>query len=359
MKNAKIQLMEQVKYIREYHGHVLSKEWKIATVIAYKELQFGNTCQNCIDFLLGPVEFENLKGWWENIGTKLESHRQFATAQSSLRTENKKNCYKKLVGRIIGFSSSCFKSTIKSVRNEVSTTLKGNSDLVSAGPSKELTMSAAKPKKGHTYPRTQDKLGDQRIKLFLSENQRALLLRNDCKLLLLNGTYGSGKSLLLRLKALELAARGEKVAFLVGGGGFSRKFYALTKQDFQNTKVKFLEKPSNENYCLSDIFKMHHNSYHIFWDECIITADNSMVKMKLDTTKGYFWIAASKYQSIKMLGDRIDHFNCTMKKVNLKVCFRNSPAIQQFEKIFFSKTMEEIKKNPPQQSIGDLPGKDI
>jgi hypothetical protein len=158
VKNAKIQLTQQVEYIRDYHGHVLTPEWKIATVIVYEEMRLENVCHTCLDFLIGPNELKSLKSWWENLGTKLNSLRQVETALSTLTSENGKNCYKKLVARIIGFSSSCFKSTIKSVRDEVSTALKGNTDLVSAGPSKELVLSGRKEKKIHLNPGTRDKV---------------------------------------------------------------------------------------------------------------------------------------------------------------------------------------------------------
>jgi hypothetical protein len=190
----------------------------------------------------------------------------------------------------------------------------------------------------------------------LDKTQKALLRSNNCKRLVLHGHYGTGKSLLLRQKAFELAAQGEKVAFYVGNQSRATKFYALTKQDFENTKVKFMEKPQNQNYCLADIIEMHHNGYHIFWDECIITTDPSKVKMNLDPTKGYFWIAASRYQSINSFGDQIANFDSTFKNVELKVCFRNSPAIQHFETLFLNRSIETIKRFPIPQQFGDLPG---
>jgi hypothetical protein len=354
VKNAKLQLTQQVEYIRDYHGHVLTKEWKIATVIAYEELQVKNLCQNCSNFLLGPQEFENLKSWWENLGATLKSHVKLEPDENSFQPEQSKNCYKKLLARIIGFSSSCFKYTMKSVRDEVSTALKGNADLVSAGPSKEL----ADQKKGHMYPRMLDKVGDERIKLLLDKSQRALLMGNDCKFLLLGGTYGSGKSLLLRLKALELAAQGEKVAFLVGGLHYlAKKFSALAKQDFENTKVKFIEK-LGDYHNPSDIAKLHKNGYHVFWDECFLRVEDLEVKkLKLDSMKGYFWIAASTHISTEKYKGMICDFDDMFKQVDLTVCFRNSPAIQQFEKWFRKRTIEEIKRNPLQQESGDLPGK--
>ncbi len=69
---------------------------------------------------------------------------------------------------------------------------------------------------------------------------------SNCKRLILKGPYGSGKSLLLRQKALILAAKGEQVAFLVGGRyngepSTASHFHDLTRQDFENTKVKFPE----------------------------------------------------------------------------------------------------------------------
>ncbi len=562
-------------------------------MIVFEEMRLENVCNTCLDFLIGPNELKSLKSRWENLGKKLNSLRQVETSLNTFTSENGKNCYKKLVARIVGFSNSCFKSTIKCVRDEVSTALKGNADLVTAGPSKELVLSGRKEKKTHlnpgnrdkvpiemkesadlvsacpskelvlsgkkekkthlnlgteekvsrelkesadmvsagsskelvlsvkkekkthldhgteekvsvvrkeksaemiqtcpseelvlsgkkekkthlnlgteekvqraqkeseemvsgcpskelvlsgtkekkthlnlgtqekvsrelkesaemvsaghskdlvlsskkekkthldpgtqekvpivpkesadivqgcpskeivassknqkesiSYPRTIDKVGDQRILLVLHETQRALLRNNNCKRLVLHGHYGTGKSLLLRQKAFELAAQGEKVAFYVGNQSRATKFYALTKQDFENTKVKFMEKPQNQNYCLADIIEMHHNGYHIFWDECIITTDiqRSKVKMHLDSTKGYFWIAVSRYQSINSFGDQIVNFDSTFKKVELKVCFRNSPAIQLFETLFLNRSIEAIKKNPIPQQFGDLPG---
>jgi hypothetical protein len=111
----------------------------------------------------------------------------------------------------------------------------------------EFSLRYAEKKKNTSpiYPQSQDKVGDQRIKILLSEDQRTLLMSN-CKRLILKGPYGSGKSLLLRQKALILAAKGEQVAFLVGGRyngepSTASHFHDLTRQDFENTKVKFPE----------------------------------------------------------------------------------------------------------------------
>ncbi len=160
---------------------------------------------------------------------------------------------------------------------------KGDSELALAGPSKEPVTSASKQKETHAYPRTQDKVGDQRIKLLLNEGQRELLMSDDCRLLFLSGPYGSGKSLLIRLKALELDAQGEKVAFLVGGSiHHAKKFYSLTKQDFENTQINFMERSHNNYYSFSDVVAMHNQGYHIFWDECILKPERGWVKMEID-----------------------------------------------------------------------------
>jgi hypothetical protein len=80
--------------------------------------------------------------------------------------------------------------------------------------------------------------------------------------------------------------------------------------------------------------------------------------MMLDSMKGYFWVAVSKHHCLfNTFGKQIVHFTLPFKTVELKVCFRNSPEIQQFEKCFFKRTVEEIKRKPMQQGNGDLPGK--
>jgi hypothetical protein len=64
----------------------------------------------------------------------------------------------------------------------------------------------------------------------------------------------------------------------------------------------------------------------------------------------YFWIAASKSRGNYVVSSPL------FETVSLKVCLRNSPTIQQFEKYFLRRSIEEMKENPLQQENGDLPG---
>jgi len=70
-------------------------------------------------------------------------------------------------------------------------------------------------KKNINYPNDRDVIGNERIKFFLNPEQHELLVNNSNKKILLKGGFGTGKSLLLKLKALELAKQGFPVTFFI------------------------------------------------------------------------------------------------------------------------------------------------
>ena len=130
IEKATTQLANQAKYFREHHGHVLCPDWKIATVIAYKCPPLKLPFESCKPFLLEVTSLENLEKMWKGLDDLLTCEKN----QGTPFVATKVNCYKSLVGRVVGFSTErpLFVSTIKRCRDEVKMALTCNKDFVSS-----------------------------------------------------------------------------------------------------------------------------------------------------------------------------------------------------------------------------------
>ena len=150
---------------------------------------------------------KNLNSWWQKLGTNLVTEKEVST------TPSPKNSYKRLIGRIIGFSTTCphFVSNVNKHRDEVKSTLTGNKDPVSS--SMPLERKSAKKT---MFPLDRDVVGDEKVIFFLSPQQREILICKSSQRLIIHGGYGTGKSLLLKLKAIEMAKSGQRVYFAIG-----------------------------------------------------------------------------------------------------------------------------------------------
>ncbi len=85
---AKSQLLQQREYFHKHHGHVLSPDWKIVTVISCKILPQSPPCSKCELFLLGTSGLSNLNDWWQQIASKLNTLRNAETTQENRQGVN-------------------------------------------------------------------------------------------------------------------------------------------------------------------------------------------------------------------------------------------------------------------------------
>jgi hypothetical protein len=325
---AKSQLQNQTQYLSNHHGHSLTPDWKIACVIAYQTPPQGLPCQKCKKFLLEFSSLPNLEYWWSEISSELSSLRNAETVSPHLE----KNSYKRLVGRVVGFSSSCnlFVSNINKYRDEIKFAHTGTKHpITSSMPDEESSQKKVQ------YPKEKDVVGDERIKFFLTPDQRDLLANINCTKLLIKGGFGTGKSLLLKIKALELDKSGEKVAYVIGNPNekseenFAGYFFELTQRDFYNSKVEVLKARN-----LEEIISKLKEGCHIFWDECFFSNVVDLAK----TCKTNFWMAETNISTgdsaIISFSSSSKQKETTIPTINLNICMRNSENIQRFAKTF-------------------------
>ena len=132
IQKAELQLQHQREYFHKHHGHILTPDWKIVSVIACKILPQSPPCSKCKFFLLGTSCLSNLKDWWQQLASKLNALRNAETTQEN-RQEGE-NHYKRLVGRVVGFSTACihFVSNLSKYRDEIKNTLSGSKEPISS-----------------------------------------------------------------------------------------------------------------------------------------------------------------------------------------------------------------------------------
>ncbi len=106
-----------------------------------------------------------------------------------------------------------FPATPLNVRSEIKRSLTGTSSFISAATPCTICQCHIKKK---IFPQTKDCCGHQRTIYFLDSNQKVVLKNKENFKLIITGGYGTGKSLLLKGKAIELAKSGEKVLYVIG-----------------------------------------------------------------------------------------------------------------------------------------------
>jgi len=376
-KKASKQLQSQVEYFQNYHGHVLTPEWKIASVIVHQNIPENPICQKCKFFVLDKSCLSNLSKWWQKLGENLE----IKNSEVISSPEDKKDCYKRLIGRIVGLSStsSYFVSTVEKYRTSKMLVCTGSKDPVSSSMptsinlEKDQTVTGYgnvspqetnigrenqrrhKLPKAYKFPFKKDELGDEKIKFFLSPQQRELLMKKNTTRMIIRGEPGTGKSLLLKLKAIEIAKTGQKVYYIIGfihnefegeplfyGTRFLKPkyFYEMTKRELECYGIEVVLSSSSGIHIHSLSKKIKDG--HIFWDEFYVHVDlpELFSKMINDKINGrLFWIAEANttqfcvpnyFKSLKSL----HNFGI----VELDVCFRNSQNIQNFVKVLKNKS---------------------
>jgi len=361
-KKARKQHTNQVEYFRKYHGHVLTLEWKIATVIAHQDTPETPICQKCEFFVLDKSCLSNPRDWWEKLGSKLE----VKNSEVISSPEDKKDCYKRLIGRIVGLSSSThFVSTVEKYRTSKMLVCTGSKDPVSSSmpPSINLvkdqivtgnenvspqetniekeSQRRCKLCKTNKFPFKKDELGDERIKFFLSPQQRELLRNKSMTRLFLSGGPGTGKSLLLKLKAIEMAKSGQNVYFIIGWNFDAwlwtpKYFYEMTKRELECYGIKVVLFSSDIN---NNLYFFSRKDGHIFWDEFMaIDLSKSLSDMIDKKDSGLLWIAEGRnpYNFHVTIESLKNQHNFGV--VELDICFRNSYNIQNFVKVLEGKS---------------------
>jgi hypothetical protein len=178
---------------------------------------------------------------------------QAKTNEGNVQHSNKNN-YKQLIGRILGIPAQCnsFPATPLKVRSEIKRSLTGTSSFISAATPCTICQSEKKclrcnetcthPEKNcncrchikkKIFPQTKDCCGHKRIIYFLDSNQKVVLKNKENLKLIITGGYGTGKSLLLKGKAIELAKSGEKVLYVI------RLFPLVKTEEGEITGVNF------------------------------------------------------------------------------------------------------------------------
>jgi len=158
----------------------------------------------------------------------------------------------------------------------------------------ETLISACMPEKvggkPFDFPKQRDKRGDQIVRIFLTENQRQLLDNEECRLRIY-GSYGTGKSLILKLKAMEVAHKnaiqnkkdqkqckvffaagqytiGDDTAYIENFGPvkYAKYFFERSKIEFQENRFK--DKIEVVDFkSVSEAVELYNQGHHIFWDE--------------------------------------------------------------------------------------------
>ena len=358
MDKAMEQLRTQVEYFRKYHGHVMTAEWQMVTVIPYKTGTSLAACKKCCHFLLDIERHGSVTDFWSYLDTEAEKRQPENTSDSS---------YKTLVGRIVGLASGHkhFVSNMAKYRNEVKKALTCDEAPISGAQPPQKTK--IKTDNSKVYPDQEDDIGDERLIFFLSPEQRKNMDNRNNLWMVLEGEPGTGKSLLLKIKAWELSRQGKKVAFVVGRTKsttsdiklFGLIFYQLTKREFEGSGVEVFFAP-DEN--LTFFIQKYEEGYHILWDEASFSIRKGLrefFRPKADlSNEKFFWIVQSpdirdagglpdpKEQEEKRdAGGLLDPEDQEVKEffspAVMKICFRNSFPVQNvinfFEKFILGK----------------------
>ena len=162
-----------------------------------------------------------MKQWWEGI--KQDESRAGQPKESkptSLPSEE--HNYKKIVGRVVGMSLECesFLATPEKCREKIKEQNTGSASPVSSSPPCFYCTykgNILNDPSAIRYPLNCDCCcGGERTVFTLDPPQKAILSKQTSNRLVLKGGYGTGKSLILKLKAIELAKKGEKVLYVIG-----------------------------------------------------------------------------------------------------------------------------------------------
>ena len=403
LEKATEQLKKQVEYIKKYHGHVLTSDWKITTIIPFKESRNIFECKNCCNFLLhlkendSPHNLELIQKFWGFLGTMMadfkaenndqesKCHAEGNQQGSEFQIEGNrrgaefqaKNVYKSLIGRIIGCSSShpLYISTEKKFRHEIKKALTCDENLISGSmppakkkeQTKRLTSDIKTPTENKKkYPITKDKIGDERVTFFLSPEQRSSMINKNNLRMDFTGKPGTGKSLLLKVKALKLSEELKKVAFVIGRPKdsvsdkdiFAKNFYDLTIRDFRGTNVEvFFARDKSTDF----FFKKYQEGFNIFWDEAHYNIkteiEEFLVSQKAPNNNQYFWIVTAK--DLRNGGGVSDGRNTDQEKLFLPLetnfCFRNSIDILNFIDFFEEVIMNQAPFFSDEKQVGNLP----
>ena len=294
------QLRAQVEYFRKYHGHVLTSSWKIVTVIPFKVGTGLAGCHNCTHFLLDMEKPDTVSKFWTFLDAEAAS--KWHQIDDDEERKSEMGCYKNLVGRIVGLSSSHkhFVSNEAKYRQEVKKALTCDEAPISGSMPPEV--SKKKRDSNCAYPDSEDQVGDERLIFFLSPEQQSAMANKNNLWMVLDGEPGTGKSLLLKIKAWELSKQGKKVAFVIGrtkhstsdAEQFGYNFYELTLREFVGSGVEVFFAPKEREGLIHEKYL---EGYNILWDEA--SSSNAMntadfLGPKLGSKKErFFWIVQS------------------------------------------------------------------
>jgi hypothetical protein len=317
-------------------------------------------CDACDKFILYEDRLRDLKTWFKNLDEAATRIDRKISKDVPHSNRDQQNNYRQLVGRILGMSVQCesFLATTPDVRSYIFKNKTGRYNAFSG--STPCTSQCEK-----NFPKNKDCCGQQKIIYFLDPIQKAVLKSTENFKLIITGDYGTGKSLLLKGKAIELAKRDEKVLYIIGlfplvkteeGEIKGHTFRSVCERECKKLGIEFLpetfykeDSSRIEEFLKEKIFA----GYHIFWDEFRSDFDgigysiakyiqdaksvlaNTILDQSLIKAEQHIWIATSSIE--KELEAEFSQF----QRVQLATNYRNDEKIQSFVKHFLSAIQDE------------------
>lgn len=325
------QLKEQLNYLISNHGHVVTPEWRVAVVMAVQEVKIQNfqdaICKRCQKFLL--TQSQSLAKLWGNlkqgrVSRKKKSKKKPKSKTITDATWNVNSPYGDLVGRFVAMTKATgqhFAKTLLSCRQEIKANLTGNLKPLSAC---EQSLASVKRSGDMNMEKKRDNIGTAKTVIFWNNLQHTLFSL-DPKQLIIKGGCGSGKSVILKYKAQQLALAKRNVCFVIqknwAAKGLPSIYTVLTQIQFRNNRYIKVEQILNQGWQLSDLPSKYPN-HDLLIDEYKpeMTEGHFLNKLLQDVDeKKYLWLALEPTSK--------DHSNGHIYLEELRHNLRNSSPV--------------------------------